>query len=163
MQADIKCKIYITYILRTIIKPPHSQYLPCCWVQVMAATVEHSPPFQVVLGHWSRSGSSPWQWTALQWSLAEPGRNRGTARACPEILEGDQWASKSFFFFYSFENTVFNAQLTRSLIWWEVSITAFKNISSGDARFGILQLITSLRWPIPITTNFTISHSAKSK
>lgn len=68
---------------------PYSVVLPCCWVQVTAATRKHSPPFQVVLGHWSKSGSSPWQWTALQWSLAMPGRNRGTVRARPEILEGD--------------------------------------------------------------------------
>lgn len=54
---------------------------PCCWVQVMAAAREHSPPFQIVFGHCSRSSSSPLQWTALQWSLAMPGRNRGTARA----------------------------------------------------------------------------------
>lgn len=66
----------------------HEDHLPCCWLQVMAATMEHSPPFHVVLGHWSRSGSSPWQWTAFQWSLAVPGRNRGTSRARPDTLEG---------------------------------------------------------------------------
>lgn len=69
---------------------PH-EGLPCCGLQVTAATRAHSSPFQVVFEHWSRSGSSPWQWTAFQWSLAVAGRNRGTARARPEILERDQW------------------------------------------------------------------------
>lgn len=33
---------------------------PCC-VQVMAASREHSPPFQVIFGHWRSSVSSPLQ------------------------------------------------------------------------------------------------------
>lgn len=64
--------------------------LPCCELQVTAAAEAHSPPFQLVFGHCSRSGSSPWQCTSLQWSLAVGGRKRGTACACPEILERDR-------------------------------------------------------------------------
>lgn len=74
----------------------HEAGLPLCWVQVTAAAREHSSPFQVVLGHWSRSGSSPWQWTANQWSLACWRRNKGTARARPDTLRGDRWAHRLF-------------------------------------------------------------------
>lgn len=66
---------------------PRREWQPCCCVHMTAATRAQSPPFQVIFGHWSRSDSSPLQWTALQCILVFKGAKRGTARAWLDILQ----------------------------------------------------------------------------